>query len=94
MRATPYFNNDLAIYRTFHIIRSQQVQFRASAFDWMNHALTEYAGLNPYLTLNYNMDYTSHAITRNYSTSTFGLMTTKSQGPYERIIELDVKYSF
>ena len=98
MRATPYFNNDLAIYRTFHIYEKQQVQLRASAFDWLNHALPEFASLTP-LTLNYNVDYASHAIKANYNqtntgTNAFGVMTTKSQAPYQRIIELDVKYSF
>ncbi|MFY9856082.1 MAG: carboxypeptidase regulatory-like domain-containing protein [Terracidiphilus sp.] len=98
MKATAYYNSDLAIYRTFHVYRNQQVQFRASAFDWLNHALPEFTSASgPNLSLNYNMDYSSHAITPNYATSgpnTFGLMTTKSQAPYERIIELDVKYSF
>jgi hypothetical protein len=97
MRATPYYNSDLAIYRTFRVYQKQNVQFRASAFDWVNHALVEYAGLSPYLTLNYNVDYTSKAITPHFATTgqnQFGLMTTKSQAPYSRIIELDVKYSF
>jgi hypothetical protein len=98
MKATPYYNSDLAIYRTFHIYQKQNVQFRASAFDWLNHALPEFNNLNP-LSLNYNVDYTSKAITPHYNQSStganaFGVMTTKSQAPYERIIELDVKYSF
>jgi hypothetical protein len=98
MKATAYYNNDLAIYRTFHIYEKQQVQFRASAFDWLNHALPEFSSLTP-LTLNYNVDYASKAITTNYNTgstgkSAFGVMDTKSQAPYQRIIELDVKYSF
>lgn len=57
----------------------------------------EFANLNP-LGLNYNVDYTSKAITPNYTTGSapgaFGVMTTKSGAPYQRIIELDVKYSF
>jgi len=98
MKATPYYNSDLAIYRTFHIHEKQQVQFRASAFDWLNHSLLEFANLNP-LTLNYNVDYTSKSITPNYNTGStgsnaFGVMTTRSQAPYQRIIELDLKYSF
>jgi len=98
MRATAYYNSDLAIARTFHIFQKQQVQFRASAFDWVNHALPEFSSLTP-LTLNYNVDYTSKAITANYNTGStgknaFGVMDTKSQAPYQRIIELDVKYSF
>jgi hypothetical protein len=49
--------------------------------------------------LNYNVNYASKAITPNYNQGTtgsnaFGVMNTKSQAPYQRIIELDVKYSF
>lgn len=93
MRAGAYFNNDLAIYRTFHVYNHQQVQFRMSAFDWMNHPLPEFSSLTP-LTLAYNVDYASKAITPNYNTTTFGVMDTKSQAPYQRIIELNVKYIF
>ena len=56
MHATPYFDNDLAIYRSFHIYEKQQVQIRASAFDWLNHPLPEFSNSTPY-TINYNMDY-------------------------------------
>jgi Carboxypeptidase regulatory-like domain len=98
MRAMSYFDNDLAIYRTFHIHESQNVQFRASAFDWLNHPLPEFSSLTP-LTLNYNVDYSSKTITPNFNqgstgASAFGVMDTKSQAPYQRIIELDLKYSF
>jgi hypothetical protein len=40
------------------------------------------------------VDYASKAITRNYNTSTFGVMDTKTAAPYQRIIELNVKYFF
>ena len=98
MSATPYFDNDLALYRTFHIHENQNVQLRVSAFDWLNHALLEFAGSNNY-TLNYNVDYGSKAITPNFNQSStganaFGVMTVRSQLPYARIIELDLKYSF
>jgi hypothetical protein len=98
MRAAAYFDNDLAIYRTFHLRDQQQVQFRASASDWLNHALPEFSGNNP-LTVAYNVDYQSKAITPNFNqTSTgktpFGVMDTKTQAPYQRIIELNVKYFF
>ncbi len=98
MKATPYFDNDLALYRSFHIYEKQQLQIRASAFDWLNHSLTEFSSLTP-LTLNYNVDYSSQAITPHYNqaatgANAFGVMTIKSAAPYQRIIELDVKYSF
>jgi len=98
MKYTPYYDSDLALYRSFHIHEKQQVQIRASAFDWLNHSLLEFANSNPY-TLNYNVDYTSKTITPNYNqgstgANAFGVLNTRSQAPYQRIIELDVKYSF
>ena len=45
MSAGAYFNNDLAIYRAFHIHEQQQIQFRASAFNWLNHPLPNYSSL-------------------------------------------------
>ena len=93
MSAAAYFNNDLAIYRSFRIHENQQIQFRASAFDWLNHPLPNYSSLTP-LTLAYNVDYTSKNITRNYNTTTFGVMDSKTGAPYQRIIELNVKYFF
>jgi hypothetical protein len=98
MKSQAYFDNDLAISRTFHIYEKQQVQIRASAIDWLNHPLTQFSNLTP-LTLNYHVDYNSHAITPNYNQGTtgsnaFGVQDTKSGPGYQRIIELDVKYSF
>ena len=98
MKYTPYYDSDLAIYRAFHIHEKQQVQIRASAFDWLNHSLLEFANSTPY-TVNYNVDYSTKAITPNYNqsssgTSAFGVLNSRSQAPYQRIIELDVKYSF
>jgi len=97
-----YFDNDLAIYRTIHIHGSQNVQFRASAFDWLNHALPDFSSANQ-VTLRYLVDYPSKTITLNPGTdakgdggtsSTFGFMDSKTGTPYERIIELNVKYTF
>jgi len=95
MSAGAYFNNDLAIYRGFRIPgrEGQQIQFRASAFNWLNHPLPGYSSLSP-LTLSYLVDYPSKAISKNYNTSTFGVMDYKTAAPYQRILELNVKYFF
>jgi hypothetical protein len=98
MSYTPYFDNDLALYRTFHIYEKQQVQVRVTASDWLNHSLLQFNGGTPY-TINYNVDYNSKAITPNYNqtatgTGAFGVLTIRSALPYARVIELDVKYSF
>lgn len=97
MRAMSYFDNDLAIARSFKIRENHQVQVRASAFNWMNHPLPQFSGSSPY-TLNYNVDYASKTITPNYNqgstgTNAFGVTDTKSKN-YSRVIELGVKYSF
>ena len=90
-----YFNNDLALYRAFRIPgrEGQQIQIRASAFNWLNHPLPNYSSLTP-LTLSYNADYNSKSISKNYNTTTFGVMDSKTGAPYQRIIELNVKYFF
>ena len=93
-----YFDNDLALSRTIHVHGSQNVQFRAQAFNWLNHPLPEFSGQNQ-VTLRYLVDYNSKAITLNTSPSggtvkNFGFMDTKTASPYERIIEFNVKYVF
>jgi hypothetical protein len=98
MSTTPYFDNDLALYRTFHVYEKQQVQLRVSAFDWLNHSLLTFASGN-YYTLNYNVNYAGGAISPNYNqgstgANAFGVMTVRSALPYARVIELDLKYSF
>jgi hypothetical protein len=95
MSAGAYFNNDLAIYRSFRIpgTERQQIQFRASAFDWLNHPLPGFSSLTP-LTLSYTTDYNSKAITPTFNTAKFGVMDSKTGAPYQRIIELNVKYFF
>ncbi|MGB0062864.1 MAG: carboxypeptidase-like regulatory domain-containing protein [Terracidiphilus sp.] len=92
MRMTPYFDNDLAIYRTFHVHENQSVQIRASAFDWLNHSLLTFSSSGRY-TLGYNVDYQTQAVTSTTPT-TFGTMDVRSALPYARVIELDAKYSF
>jgi hypothetical protein len=100
--AGAYFDNDLAIYRSFRIHESQQIQLRASAYNWLNHPLPGFSGSgggSP-LGLAYTVDYATKAITKNYNTSTFGVMDSKTgppssgSGPSARTITLNVKYFF
>ena len=102
MSAGAYFDNDLAIYRAFRIHESQQIQFRASAYNWLNHPLPGFSstgGGGP-LAVNYNVDYASKSITPNFNTSTFGVMNSKTgpassgSGPSSRTITLSIKYFF
>ncbi len=90
-----FLENDLALYKTFMIKGSQNVQFRVSAFNWMNHPLPQFSSGNQ-LQLRYNMDYASKAITLNTAadSSDWGVLDQKSGAPTQRIIELNLKYNF
>jgi hypothetical protein len=98
MSMTSYFDNDLAVYRTFHIYEKQQVQFRATASDWLNHSLLNFQG-GSQTTVSYTEDYATKTITPTFNSGTtgsnaFGMTNVRSALPYARVIELDVKYSF
>jgi hypothetical protein len=101
----PYFSgpsylvSDMALYKTFHITEKHSFQFRASAFNWLNHPLPQFSGQSQ-VTLHYNADYTSKAFTPNtvaYPSSNpnnFGVLDNKSGTPTQRILELTIKYQF
>jgi hypothetical protein len=89
-----YWDSDVSIYKTFHIGERQSVQFRASAFNFLNHPLQQFSGSNQ-VQLKYNVDYVTHAITVNPAISpTFGFLDSKNGAPNQRILELSLKYSF
>jgi hypothetical protein len=96
MSAGAYFDTDLAIYRAFRIHESQQIQFRASAFNWINHPVPGFSGsgAGSPLGIAYNVDYASKAITNNFNTTTFGVQDSKTGAPFQRILTLSVKYFF
>jgi len=94
IRQTPYlsgpsyFNSDLAIYKTFHIRESQALQFRASAFNFLNHPLPGFSNNDP-ITIKLqtadNQTFAQQAGNRN------GIMTTKIG---QRVMQFALKYSF
>jgi len=108
MRMGSYYDNDLAIFKSFTVHNDQKVTFRASAFNWLNHPLPQFSDqkqVNQW----YSVDYTSKTITRNQCDSAhsgsacsgrtqpnsyYGVMDTKTASPYQRIITLNVKYTF
>ncbi|MHB8303275.1 MAG: carboxypeptidase-like regulatory domain-containing protein [Acidobacteriaceae bacterium] len=97
MSMNAFIENDLALYKTFLIKGSQNVQFRFSAFNWLNHPLPQFSSGNQ-LKLYYNVDYATKAIALNTgpggTVPNFGYMDTKDGTPNQRIIELNVKYNF
>jgi hypothetical protein len=77
------------------------LQFRASAFNWLNHPLPEFSSASQ-ITLHYNADYTSKALTPSPTQypggapNQFGVLDTKQGGspPGQRVLELALKYQF
>lgn len=90
-----YIENDLALYKTFRVHESQNVQFRISAFNWLNHPLPQFSSGNQ-LQLRYLVDYPSKTISLNTAADspTWGTLDSKSGAPTQRILELNVKYNF
>lgn len=99
MSSVSYFDNDLALYKTFQIHGSNNIQFRAEVFNWLNHPLRAFSGQNP-INQYYNVDYNTKAITLNqakgdtYSNATYAQTDTKVGNPNQRRVLLIVKYNF
>lgn len=105
-----YFDSDLTIFKTFNVTERQNVEFRASAFDFMNHSLWGLSSNNrlslSYVTLDggqtFSSSYTDPKTGKTSNLlavdpSQWGVEDQKSPysgAGYARIIELSVKYNF
>lgn len=105
-----YTDTDLTVFKTFNITEHQNVEFRASAFDFMNHPLWGSTGGN-LLTLKYTtpdggQTYSSSSALLGVpesgscttsGTAGWGCMNQKypySGAAYDRIVQLSLKYNF
>ena len=90
-----YNNSDLTLYKSFGITERQKVQFRASAFNFMNHPLWGYSTSND-ITLKYatanGTTFTPNVASGLPAGYTWGTMDSKSGSA--RVVELSLKYSF
>ncbi|MGD0443902.1 MAG: carboxypeptidase-like regulatory domain-containing protein [Edaphobacter sp.] len=89
-RNADFFDTDLAAYKSFHVTERQIVQFRLSAFNWVNHPLPQFSGGNQ-LQLHYNNDLTPNT---SANSPTLGFLDTKAGGHAARILEMALKYNF
>jgi hypothetical protein len=78
-----YFNADIGIFKNFPIAERKKLQFRANAYNFLNHPLWSFNGGN--LNLGFN------GTTGLINTPLFGTVTTK-QG--HRIVQLAATFSF
>jgi hypothetical protein len=95
LSAPAYSNWDLAIFKTFRIGERQSVQFRFSAFNFLNHPLPQFSGSNQ-LQLKYTKVYQGDGA---FDSTPFVLATPSSYGLTDtktgrRQIQLGLKYSF
>jgi len=104
-----YTDSDLTVFKTFNITERQNLQFRASAFDFMNHSLWGFSG-NDLVTLKYGTQDGGHTFYTNSTilgvnatgscgadSNVWGCMNQKapySGAGYARIVELSLKYNF
>jgi hypothetical protein len=98
-RQTPYlhgpifWNSDLGIYKTFHITERQNVQFRISAFNFLNHPLRSFSGTDNQLKLHFQGDLANLAAGFNSTVTgtNWGYLNSKDG---QRTMELEFKYTF
>ena len=90
VKGPAFFQSDLAAYKNFKLFESQSVQFRLSAFNFINHPLPQFSG-GQQLQLYYNNDLT---VNTQSTSATQGFVDTKTGGHAARILELALKYNF
>jgi hypothetical protein len=94
-----YFDSDLSLFKAFHVVKENTVQFRIDSFNWLNHPLPQFSG-GSQLSLHYLADYGTKAFNPNPTQypsgnpNNFGVLDTKSGNPNQRTLELSLKYVF
>jgi hypothetical protein len=88
-----YWNSDLGIYKTFHITERQNVQFRISAFNFLNHPLRMFNGTDNQLKLTFQGDVNNPGagFTSTVGNTNWGYLNSKDG---QRIMEIEFKYTF
>jgi hypothetical protein len=92
IKGPAFFNSDLAIYKDFLFKEHHKVEFRFSAFNFLNHPLPQLgiSGNND-LQLNFT-DKNGNLVDSNSNLLTTGKALFKNEVP--RVIEFAVKYNF
>jgi len=92
IKGPAFFNSDLAIYKDFLFKEHQKVEFRFSAFNFLNHPLPQF-GISGNGDINLNFTTPAGALSpTNLNTVTSGSPLYKNEVP--RVIEFAAKYNF
>jgi len=103
MKGPPFFNSDLAIYKDFLFKEKDKIEFRMSAFNFLNHPLWAFQQLGAQdLNLNFSTPAASNCLANapvpcglsqtNINTTTTGSPLFKNNGI--RVIEFALKFMF
>ena len=84
LRGPAFFNNDLSLFKDFRVTEKQKLQFRVSAYNFLNHPLTSFVNGDN----NLNLSFGSNGAVSN---SRFGYANWKVG---HRIVQLALKYNF
>jgi hypothetical protein len=91
IKGPAFFNSDLAVYKDFNFREHHKVQFRFSAFNFLNHPLPTFgAGGNSDITLNFQNS-SGQLMQTNQNALTDGRALFKTG---RRVVEFAVKYNF
>jgi hypothetical protein len=84
-----FFNADIGIYKTFHINERNSLQFRAQAFNWLNHPLPGFSSSDPITVKLQTANNTT--FTSQVSNANRGFTDTKFG---QRSLQFALKYNF
>jgi len=84
LKGPAFFNNDLSMYKDFQMTEKQKIQFRFSAYNFLNHPLTSFINGDNNLNLSFGPD-------GKVNNSRFGYADWKIG---QRSIQLALKYYF
>ncbi|GGA65570.1 hypothetical protein GCM10011507_16450 [Edaphobacter acidisoli] len=95
IKGPAYFNTDIAMFKDLKITESQHVQFRASAFNFINHPLSQFGLAND---INLQMSCATNGATAGCPGGGSNTNITTTGKPYyeigRRVIEVALKYYF
>ena len=80
-----FFNSDLSMFKNFNFGETKKLQFRVSAYNFLNHPLTSFPSTSSALNLIFD------PATGKMSNTDFGIANEK-QG--HRIMQLAIKFYF
>ncbi len=97
IKGPAYFNSDLSLFKNFKLKESQSVQFRFSAFNFLNHPLPQFNanGSSSDLKLNFiSTDPVTGAQSLSQSNTNSQLTGKPAYEVGNRLVELAVKFNF